>query len=580
MGLAASQARFLAITARKMNCEFQSMQIAQEKLSVTRDLQRVSQDYQNSLNATKLVWDADEQCDGSGDIYQLSYGVMMTPSVLNEYDPYLITDSLGRILLSDGMFNAAVQAGVINSKGNPTTSTTVMGNISSQTDGSRNAFLYQLGQVNQIDSSIADAIKNKGESGYTKSGIGGPVYDKTSATAMQTNMFINYMKDITYGEAAEKQGLPIPEDFDAKDKIYNLKLSEVIDLHTDGKIINPNVVLSTNSNDLTDKSTIDTEDGTSATAGDGKLVITKAGQVLSADAVDKLTVGDLLTGKYTLTMNPKNTDAETLYNNIIKQIAIALGLDSLDYKGLNVDYESGEALKTAVDYMSTYATAVDGGSNTLSALYNKADATNNIVKSTNGEYYSFSLSNMAKAFLTQFALILDGYEAGYKVDSETKKSNYVTNDPSYYFLLKKDSSVTDTTMLNADFYNMLYNQIATNGAISDSNMRQLYTQDQVSLQQAIKNGNLFISTLHNDGYYYQGAYTNSGHVAEIIDEDAIARAELEYNVQKAKLNHKEETLELQMKNLDMEISSLTTELDSVKNLISKNVEKVFNMFSS
>lgn len=40
MGLAASQARFLAITARKMNCEFQSMQIAQEKLSTTRDMEK------------------------------------------------------------------------------------------------------------------------------------------------------------------------------------------------------------------------------------------------------------------------------------------------------------------------------------------------------------------------------------------------------------------------------------------------------------------------------------------------------------------------------------------------------------
>ena len=60
MGLAASQARFLAITARKMNCEFQSMQIAQEKLSVTRDLQKAAQDYQNSLTQTKLIWDVDD----------------------------------------------------------------------------------------------------------------------------------------------------------------------------------------------------------------------------------------------------------------------------------------------------------------------------------------------------------------------------------------------------------------------------------------------------------------------------------------------------------------------------------------
>ena len=64
MGLAASQARFLAITSRKMNCEFQSMQIAQQKLSVTRDLQKAAQDYQTNLTATKLVWeDMDENTE-------------------------------------------------------------------------------------------------------------------------------------------------------------------------------------------------------------------------------------------------------------------------------------------------------------------------------------------------------------------------------------------------------------------------------------------------------------------------------------------------------------------------------------
>ena len=40
------------------------------------------------------------------------------------------------------------------------------------------------------------------------------------------------------------------------------------------------------------------------------------------------------------------------------------------------------------------------------------------------------------------------------------------------------------------------------------------------------------------------------------------------------LNH------LKMKNIDTELSALTTEYDTVKNLISKNVEKVFTMFST
>lgn len=135
-------------------------------------------------------------------------------------------------------------------------------------------------------------------------------------------------------------------------------------------------------------------------------------------------------------------------------------------------------------------------------------------------------------------------------------------------------------MLNAEFYNMLYNQIATQGACTDQMLCDKIN-DKNYLQQAIKNGQLFISALSSDGYFYQRPYSMlDPHVAEVADQDAIARAEVEYNVTKSRLNAKEETLELKMKNLDMEISSLTTEFDTVKNLISKNVEKVFTMFST
>ena len=94
MGLAASQARFLAITARKANCEFQSLQIAQQKLSLSRDMEKISDEYQNAINQTTLVWDP----DGNGtDLYELSYSLMMQPSELNNYLPYMVSRRDGKI---------------------------------------------------------------------------------------------------------------------------------------------------------------------------------------------------------------------------------------------------------------------------------------------------------------------------------------------------------------------------------------------------------------------------------------------------------------------------------------------------
>ena len=263
MGLAASQARFLAITSRKMNCEFQSMQIAQQKLSVTRDLQKAAQDYQSSLNATKLIWDTSDTC-----VYVLYYDIMMNPSVLNEFDPFFITDVNGRIVLTKPMFQAAVESGVIDSSGNPmglwvdkrkklgdsgyitrengeasgklgagefkevyNSDGNICGyeyaNKDKANDGSRNAFLYQLGKVNKIDMNMADNIINLGEAGYTKSGIGGKIYSKNSANAMNTFALKEYMKTADYSMRLAS-GNSIPKDKTAHDLVYGLNILSIL----------------------------------------------------------------------------------------------------------------------------------------------------------------------------------------------------------------------------------------------------------------------------------------------------------------------------------------------------------------
>ena len=57
MGLAAGQARLLSITARKSDCEYQSMSLSHQKLAISRDLAAISSEYQNSLDQTKLMYD-------------------------------------------------------------------------------------------------------------------------------------------------------------------------------------------------------------------------------------------------------------------------------------------------------------------------------------------------------------------------------------------------------------------------------------------------------------------------------------------------------------------------------------------
>ena len=553
MGLAASQARFLAITSRKLNCEFQSMQIAQEKLSITRDQQKAAEEYQNSLNATKLVWDTVDD-----DVYDLSYDIMMKPSALNEYDPYLITDAQGKIVLSESMFQAAVDAGIIDEKtGDPKVSR-FMGATdgSAKTDGSRNAFLYQLGVHNQADASTINAVIKLGKDGYTDSGVGGEIIDKTLANSFTTNAFINYLKEATYtsDDGTHKKG----------DPLYAINLKDIF-------------------------STAGLTFSTSTTLKDANsIAVTKNGQAITdPKELEEITLGDIIDGNYAIAANVDASKMENVATAILDAMAAALGKGSaVNVKGLNVDDESNDALNNAWEFTkallnSTQTSSSNGAiiSSSVNNAISKSEEVNNIVQGTNN-VTAVNISNMLKSFLTYFAISQVGYEYGVSVDAgSSANSSYITDDVSYNFVVKNDNAMTEQDALNADFYNMLYNQLCMNGASTDKMKRQQVT-DPDYLNNALKNGQLFISSLNNDGYFYQGHYTLNGHVAEVTDEDAVARAEAEYNVKKSQLNTKEESLELKLKNIDTELSALTTEYDTVKNLISKNVEKVFTMFST
>lgn len=649
MGLAASQARFLAITARKMNCEFESMQIAQQKLSVTREQQKAAQEYQDAMTATKLVWDAGNNCDGTGNVYNLSYDLMMTPSALNEYDAFLVTDTQGRVVLSESMFGAAVKAGVVDSAGNPI-------KAGQYSEEGRNKFLEALGETGTIDGSVISGIKSLKNS-YTQVGVGGEISDKKIANAMNSPTFINHLKTAVYKKDDTNNnilslsgsiGYPVVQAYAEKGQAAGTILAAVGTTYTGnvvkttfkaGDTINfPINGYKVASETIAEAPWVSTDDksgpagspikagtslkieaGTKAPCditvyvptnstrhneGDlkyamsfgaisdpanvvsdpkttGKTRITKNGQALSADSMKKLTLGDILSGKCEFTtVAASDGDFSTLANGVLEEMAKLLGYnaDATEFKGLNVDKESNDALAQALEITKAQLQSINKEDGSYFDLATKSQSRNDVVK--NGTTYSFSLTNILKSFLTNYAAVMDGFKSGYTVDTKsTKKSVYVTDDLNYTFLVENDSAETDTATLNADFYNQLYNALCMYGASTDK-IKQQQIQDSNYLNNALKNGQLFVMSLNTDGYFYQGHYTASDHIAEISDDEAIAQAEAEYNIKKSKLSYKEQNLELKMKNIDTELSSLNTEYDTVKNLISKNVEKVFTMFST
>ena len=68
-------------------------------------------------------------------------------------------------------------------------------------------------------------------------------------------------------------------------------------------------------------------------------------------------------------------------------------------------------------------------------------------------------------------------------------------------------------------------------------------------------------------------------IQEVADERRIAKAEAQFTEAQNALERKDKKIDLELKKLDTEHNALQTEYESIKNVVDKNVEKSFNIFS-
>lgn len=577
MGLAASQARFLAITARKNTCELKSMQIAQEKLSITNQLTQAAENYQNSLDATKLVWDSEYITDGS--IYDVSYSLLMTPSLLNGYSPQLLTDNKNRVVL-DSQYAAALKSmGTVytDPKGNNYGFANLETGGADRTEANFRKFLLALnnnGILSEIDyNNMISALDGTGGSNYYRpdNGLGGDVLEKFATDAMNLSTLKSYINTLTdptssyMNELYQKDGTDTsgtaPTSYDKAVHLASI-------LNFEGSY--------TATTNKTSGTTVNVDTLGEYYSKQYDLTITDS----------SFNLADLLNKEITLSSKDEESMADAMAKFVDSMYQIMTDFFALDTTSVDQDYLNYAmyqicTLNGLTWDSSTQSCAVGTDGKVLfdtSAAYSTGDSASKhtcVIK--NGSTYSLSLSNFAKGLITYFEKAVEGFDSGYSVESTDKKktenSFYITQDPEYYYLINNPEicTVDDETQNLLDFYSQMFNQICAHGW-TENNL----VNDDESLKIMLKNGTIFSTTLADDGNFYQGPYTSNNYIAEVTDEDAITKAEAEYKVQQLTLNAKEEELDIDLQEIDAELSALTTEYDSVKQMISKSVEKGFS----
>lgn len=616
MGLATSQARFLCITARKADCEYKSTELAQQKLEITNQLSDISANYANAMNSTKLVW----KNDLVENDYGLTYNLLMTPSAANDYNPYMVTTSSGAIVLNSEYAAAAKAAGISKAGGIASAdgrdkfiAALVPGGIVTQ-DTANSIMTTDYVATKMDDGTLkvdkANTSATTGNVGWNSgAGMGSTPLDKNSVDGLDISALItsdligkqlvdwaqlittsseqitsakydstikDYDVQIKKAATALQYAEANTEDYKVKEAALNALKDAKADFIKDAK--KKGIVDITHDNFQMDNNSIrDT----------GFTVVSNGTITYDEDTIKKMTIGDLLSSNIVLmTQNQSADKMADAATKLMESIASIFGYRNSGH-GLNMDSKSNEALEFAMTMVKninlkasnaiTQGSSCDDKAMTNNSAYVNANDYNRIGTGQNKKtsYQAVSVSNLLSSFLTYYDNYMNGNSSAYVVGKRVDTSAFVTDDRNYRYFSEAEGTATSQKEKLADFYDQLYNNLCEKGWREDSAL-----QDNEYLENALKTGRYAMSSLHEDGYFYQTRYNETGYIVEKTDSDAIARAEAEFTQKKAELTYKEDAIDMKSKKLDAEISSLSTEYDTVKQLISKSIEKTFQMFQN
>ena len=114
MGLAASQSRYMFLTNRKADCEYWITINSMRKMQYTREMSKLSQEYNRELNQKKLAFYENGKYNDITYSYLMGYGknyftAFNNSKPLKDNPSMILTDYKGQVVLSDVYANAIMQ---------------------------------------------------------------------------------------------------------------------------------------------------------------------------------------------------------------------------------------------------------------------------------------------------------------------------------------------------------------------------------------------------------------------------------------------------------------------------------------
>ena len=554
MGMAAGQARLLSITARLSDNEQNGQALSFAKQRLADEADQVNREYNEALNATKLT--VLTGFNGAEAQYtDISYGLLTEYNKLAAGKQYLVTNQKGQILVTKEIADA-YKAGngdfnvFINKFG--LSQTDVDFKSTSMTDADKYQLVHDAWDkyLTSVGLSFEDV-----EHDYSNPNVEFGVMKFTNNGGVVTGES-SYMKNTTL-----VSGISVPDtdfwnrtDYGVAEDGCFIPDATFTNIDANGNAIIPNLPLGKTYNmhiaiNEDDQTPIYVTHGTSAdnkvndvcyylceTNNDGQLEVYSYVRNSRLDWAKISKVDDVT--------NIEATNYSNSYNVPVGAVKIGSSStgEAYTYKNVVQPPESGVTLIKTSSMVSPIN--FEGTTKEQRELYDYAVALTKSYAGQDGNSIKSIADNPENAAEIQY------YR---NIFDEMHKFGYVT---------EADLNINQAPSAQRA------NVVST--GVKDNNW----------FEQGLRQGKLLLKTYDaSKGAFVNTTYAEDSNIQEVEDDRRIAKAQVDYDQAQEALERKDKKIDLELKKLDTEHNALQTEYESVKNVVDKNIEKSFNIFS-
>ena len=551
MGLAASQARLLSLTARQHTVEGRAQYLQAQKLRLANESDRVYENYVNALDATSIQT---KSYDSNGKVHWLDGSL----NNLMRYDAdnkslgniYYVQDiNSGKLYMPTNLVNA------YNSSNNDVFQFLNNIGIKYEKDVYNNEYMDALRTVN--------AYKNEGYDTFPYSQTQVETYKSLRSETLNPTKSSTYnnadelYKLVSFSESTTNKGVYYPSDKTQ----YSALLAQLNNLKGTTYYTGTNkTIIDYISNFDVSGVFADTSKASNISATtnepDKTLYVywDKAKENEKENEEDKQQIDDLMKLKMLL-----NGGSWKKTSNIFDPIF-----------GTNL---IGEATTTGNIYTDDMQNTLNAYTRTNNA--NMGEALVKMASDIKDSETNKALTTANNNFQTFFTSIGTTQE-----EFETKLSNYNTYNNAVADLSTKDQ--TTYTKYEDDnlgpYYEQIFNAINAAGGCTE-----ITTENAKSgswLTNMVKNAQVVLATFDNDKKELDNitASSNVG-LREISNDREITKADSEYEADMEAINSKETKYNTQLNQLESERNAIKTEIESLKQIREDNISSTFKLFS-